>query len=176
MYLLASHPKMTQQQRADQLYDKATQSIQSSTYFYGLLGSPPNHLQAVQDFQQAANLYRSTNPQKAIESLVKASECHVHLNSSYLGAKCLETAASLSTDNDQKPNLYIKSSEMYLETSPEKACEMLEKAAQSYESTNPVESVKVYWRCVSLYEEEDMARFSLDAYRRFLGFCLQTGR
>ena len=77
----------------------------------------------------------SKDYQHAIESFLKAAECHRNLDSIFLAAKALETAANLLYQHLQQPekasDIYRQCSDYYIaHGSPDRAAEMLEKAAK----------------------------------------------
>ena len=118
--------------KARETEEKGIQLLLNTSFLFGLFGSSPNYIQAVEEFQHAANLYRlEKNELKAIECFGQVAYCHEQLNSHYLGAKALETAASICKTPCKQSDLYYRANELYiLGMSPDKACEMIEKAAQ----------------------------------------------
>jgi hypothetical protein len=118
--------------RAKEKEEKGSELLKNTSFLFGLFGSSPNYLQAVEAFQQAANLYRlEKDDLKAIACFEKVAYCHEQLNSLYLGAKAIETAASICKTPSKQSELYYRANELYiLGMSPDRACGMIEKAAQ----------------------------------------------
>jgi tetratricopeptide (TPR) repeat protein len=161
---------------AQEAKQKALKLIIDTSTFFGLFGTPPNYLLAVEEFQKAGNLYRSLNhSEEAIVCFCHAAECHKQLNSTYLAAKALETAAALAqkAQSEKLVDLYMEASTLYLlGNAPDRACEMLEKAAIG--AKEPGKSIELFWECIRLYESEDRIKLSLDAFRRFIAFCIKS--
>jgi tetratricopeptide (TPR) repeat protein len=165
--------------QADESRKKAEKWMVNTSSFFGLLGSSPNYLQAVEEYQKAGNLYRNAGKlEDAVDCFIKAAGCHKELNSMYLAAKSIETAAQISKGNPLKQSeLYSDASKLYyFGNAPDRACEMLDKSAQALETVDVQKAILKYWESVGMYESEDRLSFSIDSIKRFMVFCIKSNQ
>ncbi|KAH6570708.1 hypothetical protein BASA50_007180 [Batrachochytrium salamandrivorans] len=164
---------------ADDLMKAGAKAL-TKTSFFGK--SKPDYDDALQNFEQAANLYRTQKDYtSSVEALHQVAECHRNLSSMFLAAKALETAANLLSQSSNDPAragpVYRQASEYFLaQGSPDRAGEMLEKAAKAYESVDAGTAIEYYTESCTLYEEEGRLRFGVDTFKRAVGFCIRSQR
>ncbi|KAJ3270538.1 hypothetical protein HDV01_007741 [Terramyces sp. JEL0728] len=145
--------------RAQEFENKARQQLKDSSSFFGLLGSPPNHMQAVEDFQTAANLYRNQKHP-------------------YLAAQATLTAGSLleKANPERSASIYKQASNLFYQgNSSDRAAEVLEKGARALELTNKKRAFEMYMESINLYEQEDHIQTGINTYSACLAFTLRSG-
>ncbi|KAH9274241.1 hypothetical protein BASA83_003233 [Batrachochytrium salamandrivorans] len=147
---------------ADDLMKAGAKAL-TKTSFFGK--SKPDYDDALQNFEQAANLYRTQKDYtSSVEALHQVAECHRNLSS----VQMILLA--------QAP-VYRQASEYFLaQGSPDRAGEMLEKAAKAYESVDAGTAIEYYTESCTLYEEEGRLRFGVDTFKRAVGFCIRSQR
>eukprot|EP00842_Homolaphlyctis_polyrhiza_P003826 jgi/Hompol1/4444/HPOL_000206-RA len=164
---------------ADELFAAGTKALNKTTFFGK---AKPDYDDALINFEQAANLYRSQKAfAKAVESFEKVAFCHKNLNSLFLAAKAFETAANLLAQNMNdaaRAGPMYQQASLYFVTqgSPDRGGEMLEKAAKMYETVDPAKAIEFYSDSTALYEEEDRLRFGIDTFKRAIAFCVRINR
>ncbi|KAJ3159606.1 hypothetical protein HDU86_001615 [Geranomyces michiganensis] len=137
---------------------------------------------AVQNFEGAATAFKNAKAfDLAVEAYTKAAECHRQLDSLFLAAKALESAASIAAQHLKQPaqaaELYRQTSEFFLaQGSHDRAGEALEKAAKSMESVDPTQCIALYDDSCRIYEDENKLRFGVDVFKRAIGACLRARR
>ncbi|KAJ1722084.1 hypothetical protein LPJ53_003453 [Coemansia erecta] len=138
---------------------------------------------AAQFWSKAAASYKTAlHYEEAIDCFTKASEGYVHTNTNFLAAKCIEDAASLAEKQLKNQamaiSLYCRASDRYRAhgSSPDKAAEMMEKAAKLSENVDTEKSIQLYDQALSIYETEDRGRFGIETFKRVTRFLIDKGR
>jgi tetratricopeptide (TPR) repeat protein len=157
-------------QDAVELKQKADSSVTDTSHFFGLFGSSPDHILASSQYNAAANLFKKHKQySQASQCYYLSGECFTICGSYYLAGKAFESAAILNTKDVQA--LYKKASEQYiLGSSPEKACQMLEKAG---DSQTGLDSLKYYEEALQLYDTEELQIHSKDLYNKTISLLLK---
>ncbi|RKO95907.1 TPR-like protein, partial [Caulochytrium protostelioides] len=148
-----------------------------------LFGKPkPDYDIAAHDFENAANCFRSARVyDKAVEALVQAANAQRELQALFMAAKSYESAASLVAQHLNRPadaaQHYRDASRYFLaHGTPERAAEMLEKAAQLMEATSADDAEQLYDAACAMYIDEDKRRFGVDCHKRATGFAIRQHR
>ncbi|KAJ3217282.1 hypothetical protein HDU67_008194 [Dinochytrium kinnereticum] len=95
--------------------------------------------------------------------------------------KQLEQAGQILAQFLQKPEeaskLYREASNYFLaHGSPDRAAEMLEKAAKQLEASNVDEAIELYREAISIYESEDKLRTGAETFGRAVAMTLKANR
>ncbi|KAI8809571.1 soluble NSF attachment protein [Cladochytrium replicatum] len=152
----------------------------SKKSFFG--GKKPDYDDAVHLFEQAAIIFKNGRAyDQAVEAHIKAADCHKNLDSLFLAAKQLESAANISVQQtrrlDEAADLYRRTSDYFLaHGSPDRAAEMLEKAAKAMEPVNLDAAIQLYDDACSTYEAEEKLRFGLDTFKRYIALLIRSKR
>ncbi|KAI8922460.1 soluble NSF attachment protein [Powellomyces hirtus] len=142
----------------------------------------PDWDMAVQNFEAAATCFKNARAYDyCVEAYVKAAEGHRQLDSLFLAAKALESAATIAGQQLKQPaqsaDLYRQTSEFFLaQGSHDRAGEALEKAAKALETTDVNKCIEFYDESCRIYEDENKLRFGVDTFKRAIGVCLRNQR
>ncbi|KAJ3080247.1 hypothetical protein HK102_003190 [Quaeritorhiza haematococci] len=148
--------------------------------FFG--AKKPDYDSAVHDYEKAANAFKVGKAyDQAVEAYVKAADCHKQLDSLFMAAKALEQAAALAAQQLKKPHdaveLYRRTSDYFLaHGSPDRAAEVLEKAAKAIEPLDVDKAIELYIESCSTYENEDRPRMGTDTFKRTIAMLLRHKR
>eukprot|EP00243_Klebsormidium_subtile_P000372 TRINITY_DN10603_c0_g3_i1.p1 TRINITY_DN10603_c0_g3~~TRINITY_DN10603_c0_g3_i1.p1 ORF type:complete len:306 (+),score=76.39 TRINITY_DN10603_c0_g3_i1:232-1149(+) len=130
----------------------------------------PDFEKATPLYEKAASLYKlAKNLEKAKHCYERASTGQCRTDNKWLGAKHLESAASLAKELkqwDEVLDTYKRAAELYNEVGrPQVAAEAYGKAAKAIEAEKPEEAIKLYIEAISVFEEEQKEGLASDLYR-----------
>ncbi|KAJ2234227.1 hypothetical protein IWW45_003565 [Coemansia sp. RSA 485] len=145
--------------------------------------SKPEWDTAAQYWSKAAASYKTAlHYEEAMDCYVKASEAYVHSNATYLAAKSVEDAAKLAEkhlkDQANTISYYTRASDLFRShgSSPDRAAEMMEKAAKSCENVDTDRALQLYDSALSIYETEDRGRFGIETFKRVTRYLIEKNR
>ncbi|KAJ1666395.1 hypothetical protein IW140_001126 [Coemansia sp. RSA 1813] len=161
-----------------QEYAKEAQKASKSSWF-----SKPEWDTAAQYWDKAATVYKTAlHFEEAIDCHAKASDAFTKVNALYLAAKGYENAAMIAEkqlkDHSKAVMYYSKSSDMFRSqgSSPERAAEMLEKAAKICEDVDTIQAIQLYDTALGIYEAEDRGRFSMGTFKKLTSYLIGKSR
>ncbi|KAJ3313595.1 hypothetical protein HDV04_001812 [Boothiomyces sp. JEL0838] len=132
--------------RAQEYENKARELLKDTSSFFGLFGSPPNHMQAVEE------------PYLAAQATLTA-------------ASLLE-----KTNPERSASIYKQASNLFYQgNSSDRAAEVLEKGARVLESTNKKGAFDLYMESINMNEQEDRIQIGINTYSACLAFTLRSG-
>lgn len=155
---------------------RAEKALAEKSMFWA---AKPNYEVAVDQFNQAANLYKANKRYtEASQCFIRAAQCYYTIDSLFLAAKAYENAAiqlSLGKiDAQQIIPIYRKAADLFaLHGVHDRACEMLEKAAGV---ANGQERLKILMDTLELYRQEDRLKFSGETFKKSISCALQLER
>eukprot|EP00735_Rhodelphis_limneticus_P002712 TRINITY_DN1368_c0_g1::TRINITY_DN1368_c0_g1_i1::g.19955::m.19955 TRINITY_DN1368_c0_g1::TRINITY_DN1368_c0_g1_i1::g.19955 ORF type:complete len:367 (+),score=80.68,sp/Q9U9R7/SNAG_DICDI/30.58/5e-36,SNAP/PF14938.1/3e-18,TPR_12/PF13424.1/0.021,TPR_12/PF13424.1/0.41,TPR_12/PF13424.1/1.3,TPR_11/PF13414.1/0.068,TPR_11/PF13414.1/0.052,TPR_11/PF13414.1/1.6e+02,TPR_14/PF13428.1/1.5e+03,TPR_14/PF13428.1/56,TPR_14/PF13428.1/4.7e+02,TPR_14/PF13428.1/9.5,TPR_14/PF13428.1/14,TPR_14/PF13428.1/20,PPR_3/PF13812.1/ len=146
---------------------------------------------ACREFEKAAVCYKNAKEfDKCVNAYKKAAEAYEKAGNKYATATSFEKAGNIlrdrsiasSTPEDQKDaaakegaELYKSSSQWYdLNGSPDKAAEMLVKAAKLLEPTDPDSSMVLLEAACLIFERDDRQQFAQETYRTAVTLAVKT--
>ena len=149
-------------------YQRGVKALNQKSWF----GQPkPDFDIALDHFTKSANLFRSQKLNKeAVDAQLKVAECHTNLNSLFLSAKAYETAGQLSQDPS---HFKLASDQFTLSGHPDRAAEMLEKAALL---SKVPESLSFFAQAIEIYREEDRLRFGVETIKKAIAYACQQSQ
>ncbi|KAJ1796611.1 hypothetical protein LPJ59_003642 [Coemansia sp. RSA 2399] len=161
-----------------QEYAKDAQKASKGSWF-----SKPEWDTAAQYWDKAATSYKTAlHFEEAIDCHAKASDAFTKVNALYLAAKGYENAAILAEkqlkDHSKAVTYYCKSSDMFRSqgSSPDRAAEMLEKAAKICEDVDTDQAIQLYDAALGIYETEDRGRFSMGTFKKLTSYLIEKNR
>lgn len=142
---------------------------------FGFGQAKPDYDVAMDAFTQAGNLYKAAkNNSCAADCFCRAAECQYQVNSLFLAAKSYETGAVLMGPGPKASDIYKKASNCYLmHGSPDRAAEMLEKAADAV-SDDPAQCVQLLKDACEIYQQEDRMQYGAEVFRKTIAFCIRA--
>ncbi|KAJ2498746.1 hypothetical protein GGI11_008019 [Coemansia sp. RSA 2049] len=159
-------------------YVKDAQKASKSSWF-----SKPEWDAAAQYWDKAAVSYKTAlHFEEAIDCHAKASDAFTKINALYLAAKGYENAAIIAEkqlkDHSKAVTYYCKSSDMFRSqgSSPDRAAEMLEKAAKICEDVDTDQAIQLYDSALGIYETEDRLRLSMGTFRKLTTYLIEKNR
>ncbi|CAG8605594.1 2204_t:CDS:2 [Ambispora gerdemannii] len=133
-------------------------------------------------YEKAASCFKAARSyEQAIQAYLKASDALFKSDSIYMAAKSMEGAANLAAQQLKQPEraaeLYRQASDLYqTHMTPDRAAEMLEKAARALEPIDVDQAIDFYVAACSLYESEDRSRFAIDTFTRTIAVMTRHKR
>ncbi|KAJ1963850.1 hypothetical protein GGI12_001801 [Dipsacomyces acuminosporus] len=142
--------------------------------------SKPEWDLAAQYWDKAATAYKAARHfEEAADCYSNASGAYVKINAVYMAAKCCENAGALAEqqlrDYTSAIDYYCRASDLYLShgSSPDKAAELMEKAAKACEGIDTHRAIQLYNNALSIYENEDRGRFGIEAFKRAARYMIE---
>ncbi|KAG9287433.1 hypothetical protein G9A89_023805 [Geosiphon pyriformis] len=133
-------------------------------------------------YEKAASCFKAARSyEQAIQAYLKASDALFKSNSIYMAAKTMEGAGNLASlqlkQPDRAADLYRQASDLYqTHMNPDRAAEMLEKAARALETVDVNQAIDFYNAACSLYESEDRGKFAIDTFIRTIAVMIRNKR
>ncbi|KAJ3118569.1 hypothetical protein HDU96_000521 [Phlyctochytrium bullatum] len=117
----------------------------------------------------------------AVEAYLKSATANKEEGSLFIAGKQLEQAAQLLSQQLQKPQeaakVFQEASDYFTaHGSPDRAAEMLEKAAKQLESTDITSCLNLYKDACGIYEAEDKMRSGADTFSRAIATALRANK
>ncbi|KAJ1945739.1 hypothetical protein EC988_005687 [Linderina pennispora] len=145
--------------------------------------SKPEWDLAAQYWDKAATAFKAGRHfEQAADCYSKASAAYVQINTVYMAAKCCENAGILAEqqlkDSAKAIEYYTRASDLFLShgSSPDKAAELMEKAAKACESVDTEKAIQLHYNALSIYENEDRGRFGVETFRKTTGYLIDQSR
>ncbi|KAJ2542031.1 hypothetical protein EV175_006093 [Coemansia sp. RSA 1933] len=161
-----------------QEYAKDAQKASKGSWF-----SKPEWDTAAQYWDKAATAFKTAlHFEESIDCHDKASNAFTKVNALYLAAKGYENAAVIAEkqlkDHPKAVTYYTKASDMFRSqgSSPDRAAEMLEKAAKICEDVDTNQAIQLYDSALGIYEAEDRGRFSMGTFKRLTSYLIEKNR
>lgn len=157
---------------------RGDEAIKDKSYLFGLMGSQPNFMIAAEEYEKAAGMFKHQKLfEKSFECYVLTGQCHQKLHAYFLAGKAFESAALLAEKylNDPKraADLFkLAADQSVLSNTPDKAIDLLVKAATVLEHVENSKSLLYYEQAMSLIEQEDRIRVSNSVFTKAIGFCI----
>ncbi|KAI8854480.1 soluble NSF attachment protein, partial [Chytridium lagenaria] len=133
-------------------------------------------------YDEAAVIFRNAKAyDHAVEAYAKSAAANKEEGSLFIAGKQLEQGAQILAQflqkSDEAAKLFREASNYFLaHGSPDRAAEMLEKAAKQLENSNVNESLELYREACSIYESEDKLRTGVDTFTRAVSMALRANK
>jgi tetratricopeptide (TPR) repeat protein len=132
-------------------------------------------------YERAGTAYKNAqNYLGAKNAFKKAAECLKQADLSFLAAKNYESAAMMAKEmsqTDESVSLIEESAKHFrLTGNPDKAAEVLIKAARWIESSDVEKALSLAKTSLEVYEIDDKEQFSGNAYKYATGLCIRNKR
>ncbi|KAJ3107023.1 hypothetical protein HDU97_004992 [Phlyctochytrium planicorne] len=133
-------------------------------------------------YDEAAVIFRNAKAyDHAVEAYVKSAQANKEEGSLFIAGKQLEQAGQIMGQFLNKPaeagKLYQEASNYFqAHGSPDRAAEMLEKAAKQSEATDVNLAIELYREACGIYEQEDRLRTGAETFSRAVGMALKANK
>ncbi|KAI8867791.1 TPR-like protein [Ramicandelaber brevisporus] len=153
----------------------------------------PDFEVAASNYERAAASFRNAGAtQRAVDAYQKSSECYIRARSWFLAGRAQENIAAALLQPQQQHgygansnavidanaiiDAYTRASQYFMQhgQAPDKAAEMLDKAAKICQQCNDADrAIELFGQACQIYIDEDRGRIGMDVFRRAIGHAAQ---
>ncbi|KAG0045960.1 hypothetical protein BGZ83_008834 [Gryganskiella cystojenkinii] len=137
---------------------------------------------AAQYYDKAGQSFKAGKSyEQAVQAFVKASEALILATSPFMAGRALENGGNIALQFLGQPeraaDMYKRASELFIQNmTPDRAAEMLEKAAKAMEPISIESAIDLYVGACNIYEGEDRARYATDTFKRTISLLVKHKR